>query len=120
MHSSRMRTCRSLTVCRGCLLSGGCLLPRGMPPSRGFCFWGVASSLRGCLLPGGTSFSGGVVMVVSQHALRQKPLNLQPECYGGALWSTRVRFYVKEMEVPTKTPALNLSRCPEFRKWWVV
>ena len=36
MHSSRMRTGRSLTVCRGAPAWGGCLLPGG-----------------GCLLPGG-------------------------------------------------------------------
>ena len=45
MHSSRMRTGRSLTVCGVCfsggLFLGGCLLPGGV------------SALGGCLLPGG-------------------------------------------------------------------
>ena len=45
MHSSRMRTGRSLTVCRGGVCSGG-----------------------GCVFSG-----GGGVGVVSQHALRQTP-----------------------------------------------
>ena len=51
MHSSRVRTGRSLTVCWS-LLSGG-----------------------GCLLQGGRLFLGGVCSrgVVSQHALRQIP-----------------------------------------------
>ena len=48
MHSSRMRTGRSLTVCWR-------LLPRGVSAPGGVCSWG-------CLLGWG---------VVSQHALRQ-------------------------------------------------
>ena len=62
MHSSGMRTGRSLTICwsllpRGCLLPGGCLL------------WGGVCS-RGCLLCGVSAPMGGVI---SQHALRQTP-----------------------------------------------
>ena len=66
MHSSGMRTGRSLTVDRlpesaagrGVSASGGCLLPRG-----GVCFQGVSAPGGGeCLLWG-----------VSQHALRQTP-----------------------------------------------
>ena len=55
MHSSRMRTGRSLTVWRGSPFGGGggCLLPGGggvvVPPSRG----------SGGLLPGGASLWGG-------------------------------------------------------------
>ena len=97
MHSSRMRTGRSLTVCwgrgsvcsrggvcsRGCLLLGGCLLPGGVC-FRGCLLWGV-SAPRGCLLWGGVcsgvSAPGGLLLggcllpggVVSQHALRQTP-----------------------------------------------
>ena len=73
MHSSRMRTGRSLTVCcsllpggggfcsRGeggvcsggwSLLPGGCLLQMGL-------LWGV-SAPRGCLLLGGVCSQGGV------------------------------------------------------------
>ena len=60
MHSSRMRTGRSLTVCWS-LLPGGVSAPgRGSAP-RGVCSQG--GLLRGGLLPGG----------VSQHALRQTP-----------------------------------------------
>ena len=60
MHSSRMRTVRSLTVCRGEVLpsrgvlpSGGCFLPGRVLPTRG-CF------LLGGMLPsgGGASFWG--------------------------------------------------------------
>ena len=102
MHSSRMRTGRSLTVCRsllpgggGCLVSGvgclvqggllwgGCLLPGAV------CSWGVSG--HGVSGPGGVSAPGGVLSqggsgpggggclllgggwVVSQHALRQTP-----------------------------------------------
>ena len=68
MHSSRMRTGRSLTVCQ-CLLPGGgvcswgCLLwegvcSRGCLPLGGVCSGGV-SAPRGCLLLGGVC-SGGV------------------------------------------------------------
>ena len=102
MHSSRMRTGRSLTVCRsllprwgwggvsapgrgGLLLGGvwswGCLLPGGASGLGG------VSAPGGCLLPGvGVSARGGVCSwgglflrgvcswgVVSQHALRQTP-----------------------------------------------
>ena len=48
MHSSRMRTGRSLTVCLSLLL-------RGVPPS-----WGV--SFLGGLLLGGVSFLGGLLL----------------------------------------------------------
>ena len=73
MHSSRMRTGRSLTVCWR-LLPGGVSAPGGSAPwggvwSGGVCSWGglvrgVCSGEGGCLLHGG---------VVSQHALRQTP-----------------------------------------------
>ena len=64
MHSSRMRTGRSLTVCRGCAsFPGG----GGMPPSGGDPSQGVASYL------GGASFPGGCFL------LRQVP-----PCWGGA------------------------------------
>ena len=67
MHSSRMRTGRSLTVCRSLLpgggwgwghasqavcFPGGCVLPRGMHASwMVHVSWGVHAS-RGCMLPG--------------------------------------------------------------------
>ena len=49
MHSSRMRTGRSLTVCRS-LVSGGCVSARG---------GGVVCSQGGCLLLGGCLLGGG-------------------------------------------------------------
>ena len=68
MHSSRMRTGRSLTVCGGGgeLVppsggdgGGGCLLPGGVPPSRGCLLPGGCPS-GGCLLPGGLLPGGGI------------------------------------------------------------
>ena len=65
MHSSRMRTGRSLTVCCSLLRGGGHLVWGGVC-SRGVCLvWG-GLLWRGGLLPGGGW--------VSQHALRQTPL----------------------------------------------
>ena len=61
MHSSRMRTGRSLTVCCS-LLPGGCLLPGG-----------------GCLLRGVSALGGSAPGGVSQHALRQTPPPLWTE-----------------------------------------
>ena len=69
MHSSRMRTGRSLTVCQSLLsggvsaLEGGCLLFGGVSaPGGGVCSQGGVCSrgclLRGCLLLGGVC-SGG-------------------------------------------------------------
>ena len=91
MHSSRMRTGRSLTVChRGvcswgvCFWGGGLLLgvcSRGVGVSAlggVVCSLGVSAPGRvcsgGCLLLGGVC-SQGVLLpgVVSQHALRQTP-----------------------------------------------
>ena len=57
MHSSRMRTGRSLTVCRS-LLRGGGSVPRGcLLPGGSVCFGGSAPG--GCLL-WGVSAQGGV------------------------------------------------------------
>ena len=84
MHSSRMRTGRSLTVCRS-LLPGVCVCSQGgvcsQVGSRGLSAPGGYLLLggRGCLLQGlsawGMSAPGGSVCswgsVVSQHALRQ-------------------------------------------------
>ena len=87
MHSSRMRTGRSLTVCCsplpvGCLLPWWCLL-QGRCLFQGECLLrgvgeggvcsggGSAPGVGGCLLPGGVSAPGGGG--VSQHALRQTP-----------------------------------------------
>ena len=59
MHSSRMRTGRSLTVCQGLASFPGGSPWQGVPPSRGVSlpggasFWGSASFLGGCLLHGG-------------------------------------------------------------------
>ena len=68
MHSSRMRTGRSLTVCRevggggspswGVSLAGGCLLAGGLLP-RGCLLGGVSFSGEGGLLGGGVSLAGG-------------------------------------------------------------
>ena len=61
MHSSRMRTGRSLTVCWRLLPGGGCLLPGGVG----------GSGLGGVCSGGGVwSGPGGVV---SGHTLRQTP-----------------------------------------------
>ena len=64
MHSSRMRTDRSLTVCWSLLVrGGGCLLRQGCPLPRGISLLGGggASFLGGLLLgesPLGASFRG--------------------------------------------------------------
>ena len=63
MHSSRMRTGRSLIVCRCVLLGGGCVCSGGVSALGGVCSGGVSAL-------GGGVCSGGVV---SQHALRQTP-----------------------------------------------
>ena len=75
MHSSRMRTGRSLTVCCSLLPvvgggsgPGGVCLVRGGVCSGGTWSGGV-SAPGGCLVWGGGFCSGGV----SQHALRQTP-----------------------------------------------
>ena len=87
MHSSRMRTGRSLTVCWSLLRGRGGSAPGGVS-ARGVSASGGVSAPRGCLLLGGCLLSGerclllggvcswggcGWVGVVSQHALRQTP-----------------------------------------------
>ena len=82
MHSSRMRTGRSLTVCRSQLPGGGCLLLGGLLGA-GVCSEGCllpGVSALGGLLPGGCVLQGGVSAPggsarggVSQDALRQRP-----------------------------------------------
>ena len=73
MHSSRMRTGRSLTVCQSLLLGGGvcflggCLLLGGLSAScGGVCFWGVCSrgvsAPVGCLLQGGLLLGGCLLL----------------------------------------------------------
>ena len=64
MHSSRMRTGRSLTVCRSLLLGGVPAPGRGVSALRGVsASWGRG---EGCLLPGGcvlwglSALGGGV------------------------------------------------------------
>ena len=67
MHSSRMRTGRSLTVRRSLLPGEGgewCLLLGGVCSWGGICSWGSVCSGGVCSLGGG---------VASQHALRQTP-----------------------------------------------
>ena len=95
MHSSRMRTGRSLTVCWSLLPGGGsgpggCLLPGGSGPVPGVCsggVWsrGVSASGGVCSggqsgprgvggsgpVPGGLLLGGSAPRGVSQHALRQ-------------------------------------------------
>ena len=58
MHSSTMRTGRSLTICRS-LLRGGVSAPRGCPlPGVCVCSWGV-SALGGAVCSWGVSAVGG-------------------------------------------------------------
>ena len=78
MHSSRMRTGRSLTVCWS-LLRGGVSAPGRCLLRGGVCFSGGMSAPGmsapgGCLL-GGVSDLGGSALggVVSQYALSQTP-----------------------------------------------
>ena len=66
MHSSRMRTGRSLTICQSLLPGGGYLLWGGV------CSGGWVSALGG-VCSGGVSAPGGEGGVVSEHALRQTP-----------------------------------------------
>ena len=79
MHSSRMRTGRSLTVCQsllpggmsvlgGLLLGGGCLIPdvsvlggESAPGGRWCLFWWVPAP-GGCLLPWGVYSWGGCLL----------------------------------------------------------
>ena len=82
MHSSRMRTGRSLTVCwhllprgwsawsGGVCLVGGCLPGQGAAWSREVSGPGGVPGPGGLWSCGGGAWSGGV----SQHALRQTPL----------------------------------------------
>ena len=75
MHSSRMRTGRSLTVCCSLLPEGGSapgggLLLGGSAPVGGVCSWeGLPGRGGGVPGTGGVSARGGVC----QHALRQTP-----------------------------------------------
>ena len=83
MHSSRMRTGRSLTVCCSLLPGGGvdCLVWGGVCLIRG---WGALVPGGSALFGGGSGPGGGVGLLwggsapgegggVSQHALRQTP-----------------------------------------------
>ena len=68
MHSSRMRTGRSLTVCwrllpGGVSAPGGFCLPGGV--WSGGCLLTGGSAPGGCLLPGGLSAQGGLLQGVS-------------------------------------------------------
>ena len=58
MHSSRMRTARSLT--RGVPARGGCVPAQGVP-ARGVYLWGVYLP-EGCTCPGGVPTQGGVYL----------------------------------------------------------
>ena len=64
MHSSRMRTGRSLTVCRSLLLGGGEGLPlAGSASLGGVCHWGGGVCFLGGLPLGGGGvclFGGGI------------------------------------------------------------
>ena len=62
MHSSRMRTGRSLTVCRSLLPGGG---GRGCVCSGGDLLQGVSAS-GGCLLQGGVCSQGGGIPVYTE------------------------------------------------------
>ena len=62
MHSSRMRTGRSLTVCRGGgLIMGGCASFLGGLPAGGAPLGGEGLLARGVSLPGGVSLLGGLL-----------------------------------------------------------
>ena len=67
MHSSRMRTGRSLTVCRGGLSLSGGPCPGGFPAGASPCPWGVS-------LPGGSPCPGGVSLPGVGFSLPETPL----------------------------------------------
>ena len=66
MHSSRMRTGRSLTICRS-------LLPRG-----GVCYWGVSARGGVCLIQGGCLPLGGCLLQGSIPACTEADTPLPP------------------------------------------
>ena len=127
MHSSRMRTGRSLT--------GGCTWSRGGVPGPEGCTWsrgGVWSQGGGGVCPGGVSGPGGGVCsggrclvgggsglggsgpgrgcVVSQHALRQTP----------PLWTEWMTDRCENMTLATTSlrPVINQNRSVSIR--WII
>ena len=78
MHSSRMRTGRSLTVCCSLLPGGVCLLQGVFSLPRGGLLRGVSapggSALGGCLLWGGGVSALGVVSAQGGFSLPGDPL----------------------------------------------
>ena len=87
MHSSRMRTGRSLTVCCSLLPGGVCLVRGGLPGPGGVSTWsgGVLPAQRGvCLVPGGYLLGpGGSAWSRGDVCLVRGVLPAQ----GGSAWS---------------------------------
>ena len=134
MHSSRMRTGRSLTVCWRLLPGGGLLwwgvVWGGGAWSRGVCSRGVVSGPGGvwsggvpglgwwCLIWGGGAWSGGV----SQHALRQTPHPLWTESQMPVKtlpWSNFVAAGKNEMTLRHYALLVHVGNCTTRFKTWM-
>ena len=125
IHSSRMRTGRSLTVCRslllgvsalgvcvcssGCVCSGGCLLPGVVSAWGHVCSGGLVCS-GACLLWGGVYSQGGVSALggwhPSMHRGRHPPVNrMTNRCKNITLATTsfrpvkRTQVYLRSIEL---------------------
>ena len=96
MHSSRMRTGRSLTVCRS-LLPGGVSAPGGEESAPGgVCSGGGVSAPGGCLLLGGVSAPRGECLLPGGCLLQWGVCSWGGFCSGGCvhqgclLWGSAV------------------------------
>ena len=91
MHSSRMRTGRSLTVCWSLLLGGVCLWERSASLGEGgVCFWRGSVCFWGECLPLGGVCSGGSVCFGGCLLLWGGCLLLGGVCFWGGVCSGRV------------------------------
>ena len=121
MHSSRMRTGRSLTVCWILLLGGGVC-------SQGGCLLlgGVVSAPGECLLPGGGSAPGGCIpacteadtplLTESQTPVKTLPWNNFVGAGKHALWWRAAVFYttVAGLGFPVTGEGALTPRGPSF------
>ena len=117
MHSSRMRTGRSLTVCCSLLPRGGVCLPGGFSLPGGVSAWsGGVLPARGCLPgPGGVSAwsrggspcRGGVCLVPGGSPEPPPPVDrITDTCKSITLATTSLRPVIIN-EDPTKTDVRN-------------